>query len=163
MAINKLFLFLFFKTILISGIAQLLPSPIGLRTNLLLHSDKGIISNTKPSFLWQTDSSIKKVTAFRLLVDSSFSLIKDDHANYWDSKKIVYNKTQVFYNGKDLVPGKKYFWKVQVWNEKSISSAFSKTESFQLDEKGLLDTISHYPLTFEWQKAVTKGNKYCPL
>ena len=137
----------------VSGIAQLLPSPVGLRTNLLLHSQKGIISNTKPSFIWQTDSSIKKITAFRLLVDSSLSLIENSHTNYWDSKKIITNKNQVIYSGKDLVPGKKYFWKVQVWNEKGIPSAFSETITFQLDEKGLLDTISHYPLTFEWQKA----------
>ena len=143
-----------FKALSVSGVAQLLPSPVGLRTNLLLHSEKGIISHTKPSFLWQTDSSIKKITAFRLLVSSSLTLLENNNPDYWDSKKVLTNNNQATYNGKDLVPGKKYFWKVQIWNEKRNPSPYAKTVSFQISEKILKDTISHYPLTFEWQKAV---------
>ncbi len=138
----------------VSGIAQLLPSPVGLRTNLLLHSEKGIISNTKPSFIWQTDSSIKKITAFRLLVDSSLSLIENYHANYWDSKKILTNKSQAVYNGMDLMPGKKYFWKVQIWNEKGKPTSFSSIDSFWMDKNGSFDTISHYSLVSEIQKPI---------
>ncbi len=159
---KKYFLCLLFSLQLLSVQSQTVFVPLHMRTDLLLHENKVwkdlstvIIHSKKPSFSWQTDTSVKQVTAYTILVASSPTLLENGKADYWDSKKIISNQTHTTYKGKALEPSKKYYWKVQVWNEKGKPSYFSETVSFQLSDLSTLDTISHYPLTYDLQSPVT--------
>ena len=149
----------FFLLISVGG--QTVSAPFRLRTDLLLHEQKVwkdpatvIIHSRMPSFSWQTDTTVKQITAYTILVASSTSLLENGKADLWDSKKVISTKSSITYKGKSLTPSQRYYWKVQVWNEKGKPSLFSEPVSFQLSDEKELDTISHYPLTFEMQEAV---------
>ena len=137
----------FFLLISVGG--QTVSAPFRLRTDLLLHEQKVwkdlatvIIHSRMPSFSWQTDTTVKQITAYTILVASSTSLLENGKADLWDSKKVISTKSSITYKGKSLTPSQKYYWKVQVWNEKGKPSLFSEPVSFQLSDEKELDTIS---------------------
>jgi alpha-L-rhamnosidase len=79
------------------------------------------ISSISPKLGWKLQSNLHNVTqnAYQVLV--SDDLVKLDHhiGNIWDSKKVTSNQSiQIGYAGKTLQAGKKYFWKVKVWDNK---------------------------------------------
>ncbi len=116
---NKFFLLLILLSVSVKGITQ----------QLVVHhlqceykTNPIAINNTVPVFSWQIQSVKRNVTqtAFRLLVADDISLLKSNIGNIWDSKKIMTdNSTQVLFKGKTLRAAKKYFWKVQIWNNKN--------------------------------------------
>jgi len=152
------------------GISQILPAPDHLRCDLLLHAGKlsknglpvnkslseitadknnyqfPFVCNKQPLFHWQVDTSIKRVTGFRILVSSSLSLLKENKSDNWDSKKIVSDKCAAVYAGQPLRSGKIYYWKVQVWNDNKQTSSYSSVSSFVYQEKDSANDISHHPL-----------------
>lgn len=75
----------------------------------------------QPHLSWQLQSTQKNVqqTAYKILVaDDSFQL-KKGNAAIWNSNKIQNGAAiQISFAGKPLQPAKKYFWKVQVWDNK---------------------------------------------
>jgi len=161
------------------GISQILPPPHHLRCDLLLNTDKVIrsgvqanvslteainksheyqyasICNQEPFFYWQVDTLIKSISAYRILVASSLKALKDNKADMWDSKKIMSNLCKAKYDGKTLKTGKVYFWKLQVWNDKNISSEFSSIHSFVYQPADSFNNIVHYPLVAENQKPLS--------
>lgn len=105
----------------------------------------------QPKFNWQLQSSQKNVlqTAYRILVADDDALLKKNTGNVWDSKKINSSASiQVSYAGKLLKPAKKYFWKVQVWDNKGTVSAWSNVSFWQM---GLLQ--SNDPIAIGWSNA----------
>ncbi len=72
----------------------------------------------QPRFSWNLDSDQRgtRQKAYRILVSSSENF--DDLSVIWDSKKIESDQSiQIFYKGKKLESNKKYFWKVNVWDQ----------------------------------------------
>jgi alpha-L-rhamnosidase len=91
-----------------------------------------------PVLGWQLISRQNNVlqTAYRILVAEEASLLTKNIGNTWDSKKIQSaSSIQIKYAGKPLQSAKKYFWKVQVWDNKG-NVAESKIASWQM---GLLN------------------------
>lgn len=111
------------------------------------------IVSEKPSFNWKVDTSISSITAYRILVASSKQILSENKADYWDSKKVISKYNKAKYNGKTLMQGDIYYWKVQVWNEKNIPMPFSEITSFVQNKKDSTDTFSHHPVTAELQQA----------
>lgn len=149
-------------------LAQSLPGPTGLRTDLLRNTqtvsksgfpvtiqlDKAVehsayqyakVLQTKPSFDWVSSAGIKGVSAYRILLASSPALLQDQKADYWDSKKIKGNLHPINYAGKPLQAGKTYYWKVQEWDAVGKATAFSAITAFYLDTTK--NDFSHSPLT----------------
>ena len=150
--------------------AQSLPAPYRLRTDLLLHTDRvsqnGIpaklslvdavkqpgkyhfpkIYHTNPVFNWETDTVLKQVTAFRILVASSMQLLDQGKADYWDSEKITATGNRAVYRGKLLIPGKVYYWKVKAWNNKAQQTPFSEPMAFFLAKTDTTEVFAHTPL-----------------
>ncbi|MCW3091668.1 MAG: alpha-L-rhamnosidase [Ferruginibacter sp.] len=161
-----------------SAEGQTIATPRRLRCDFLLHADKvsshGMdmnqslvkavnqedsfqfvrIISPRPAFSWEVDSSIKKLTAFRVLVASSPGFLNSNHADFWDSKKKLSAGSKVLYAGKPLLPGKIYYWKVQAWNGTNVPSAFSTIASFYYDLPNPSDPFSHYPLAAAMQAPV---------
>ena len=89
----------------------------------------------QPKLSWQLQSKQQNVlqTAYRILVADDEVLLKQNIGNIWDSKQIKSSTSiQVAYAGKGLQSAKKYFWKVQVWDNKGNVSALSSSASWQM-------------------------------
>ncbi len=85
------------------------------------------IDTKQPVFGWQLQSAQRGVTqtAYRLLVSSSNLLLQKNIGNIWDSKKIFSAVTNfIFCKTGSFKATEKYFWKVQVWdNKKNIAES----------------------------------------
>ncbi len=84
-------------------------------------------------FEWTLVSTQRNVTqkAYQIAVASSRESLLAGKYDVWNSG--VVNSTEsllIPFGGKSLKPGERYFWKVQVWNQKNQSSGWSKGYSF---------------------------------
>jgi alpha-L-rhamnosidase len=95
------------------------------------------ISIAKPNLSWQVKFLTKtgKQTGYQLIVSSTEAGLKKNVGDAWDSKKVVSALSEnIEYNGKVLESGKKYFWKVKIWNEKAKASAWSAASFFEMGD-----------------------------
>jgi hypothetical protein len=90
-------------------------------------------TDSLPVFSWllSSDERGQKQSAFRIIVSSDPHKAEKGKGDFWDSGKIPSSKNAwIKYDGKSLLPGKEYFWKVIVWDKKDRKSAWSSTGSF---------------------------------
>ena len=93
----------------------------------------------QPRFQWTLGGSGRAVmqTAYQVLVASSPANLAGDRGDVWDSGKTVSgDSTQVAYNGKPLISGHTYYWKVRVWENNGNAGAYSRPAKFGM---GLLE------------------------
>lgn len=87
----------------------------------------------KPVFSWKTQANRPnwKQNAWQLLVADSEEAIQSNQGNIWDSGR-VRSEEQLFitYEGKELQSGKRYYWKVRVWDNRNNPSEWSDQQSF---------------------------------
>ena len=69
---------------------------------------------------WQVISNgwTQNQVAYRLLVASSKEQLDRNQGDLWDSGKTIGAERKVSYAGPALSPGRKYWWKVQLWNQR---------------------------------------------
>ncbi len=163
-----------------SLLAQNLPGPTGLRTDLLLNTQQvsksgfpvsvnlsravengqyqyATILQPNPSFDWISAKSIKGISAYRILLASSPELLKDQKADYWDSKKMKGKEHPLVYKGKPLQSGKTYYWQVQEWDGAGKASAFSAISSFYLATNQ--NDFSHSPLAASYELPIAQSRE----
>jgi alpha-L-rhamnosidase len=84
-----------------------------------------------PRFSWQLNSDKRNEmqTAYRVEVSESDGF----HGYVWDSGKIT-SDSSVFisYKGKQLLSGKRYYWRVRVWDDHGAASPWSQTAWWQM-------------------------------
>jgi len=88
----------------------------------------------QPRFGWQLLSDKRNVSqsAYEIWVGESPEALKSDKNLIWNSGKINSDQSvHVTYAGKDLESGKKYYWKVRIWDNSGKASAWSPTEYWQ--------------------------------
>jgi alpha-L-rhamnosidase len=124
---NTLFVFLFLFS------AKLISQTIVVSNLQCEHKTDPLAINTvAPQFGWQLRSPQRNVlqTAYRILVSDKLELLQKNIGNTWDSKKINSNNSiQVVFKGKKIAAATKYFWKLQVWDNKH-TNAWSEPSSF---------------------------------
>ncbi|HSC55032.1 MAG TPA: family 78 glycoside hydrolase catalytic domain [Phnomibacter sp.] len=89
----------------------------------------------QPRLSWQLQSTQYNVlqTAYRILVADDEALLQKNVGNIWDSKQVkTAASIQVAYAGKALQAAKKYYWKVQAWDNKGNVSAWSEPALWQM-------------------------------
>jgi len=89
-----------------------------------------------PRFGWQLTSKGKNVvqTGYRLLVATSEELCRAGRADMWDSGDVASGESQwVEYRGKELQPGRRYYWRVT-----SATNRGKATSAVQTWSTGLL-------------------------
>ena len=93
------------------------------------------IDHAKPMLHWKLISNQRGVmqTAYQILVsDDSLSLLKDQ-GNIWHTGWVNSSQSiQIAYAGKALVAAKKYYWKVQVKDNKGNTSAWSAMANWRM-------------------------------
>lgn len=88
-----------------------------------------------PRLSWIITASGQNVlqTAWRLIVSDDSSAIRMGKGTVWDSGKRMSDQSiQVLYAGPELQAGKKYYWRVSIWDNKGRSSGWSSIASWQM-------------------------------
>ncbi len=95
-------------------------APIIRRLGLCVGKPRYDNTESVPQFSWQAISNgwTQKQVAYRLLVASSKEKLDRNQADLWDSGKTVGAERKVAYAGPALEPGREYWWKVQLWNQR---------------------------------------------
>ncbi|HRG83537.1 MAG TPA: family 78 glycoside hydrolase catalytic domain, partial [Chitinophagaceae bacterium] len=89
---------------------------------------------TRPTFSWQLVSPKRNTvqTAYELIIASTANAIEKGRPD-WKSGKISSDQSLLVpYTGPELLSGKKYYWKVRVWDNNGAVSAWSELASWQM-------------------------------
>jgi alpha-L-rhamnosidase len=130
-----------------------------------------------PRLSWWMESSARgqRQTAYRVLVASSAELLAENRGDFWDSGKVESNRSiAIRYGGKQLFSGKRYRWKVMLWDKdgKPVNwsePAFFLTGKFQPEDWkgrwiGASEDPKHKPVymrkEFEAAKPVKKATVF---
>jgi len=69
---------------------------------------------------------IGKQAGYQIIVSDSEKAVASENGDQWDSKKVVSGESQfIVYEGKTLEHGKRYFWRVRVWDDRGNISKWS--------------------------------------
>lgn len=92
------------------------------------------IGDETPQLSWQIISNLRNITqsAYHILVSDDKELLEKNTGNVWNSERTLSNQSLlVKYQGEKLLPGKKYYWKVKVWDKNNRSTHWSEPASWQ--------------------------------
>ncbi len=96
------------------------------------------IDAVKPRLDWilePTNPSARGLaqSGYRVLVSSSPELLAGDQGDLWDSGKVISNQmNQVVYAGRPLVSNQQVWWKVKVWDQDGLPSAWSSAAQWAM-------------------------------
>jgi hypothetical protein len=133
MKLLKLFAFLLFlfvtTTILASSI------PINLRCEFWTNPQGIDVPNPVLSWVIKTDSNIRAMrqTAYEVMVASSKELLSNNIGDLWNTGKVQSDRMgQIVYDGKTLLSSQQCWWKVRIWDDKGIESAWSEPSQWSM-------------------------------
>ncbi len=109
--------------------------PVGLKTD---HLENPIgIDNPNPRLAWRIEDNREgaRQSAYRVIVGTDSLRVVNGEGEVWDSGKINSDRQLVTYEGKDLTPFTRYYWKVMIWDA-GQNESISGIQSF---ETGLMD------------------------
>ncbi|KJF43538.1 family 78 glycoside hydrolase catalytic domain [Draconibacterium sediminis] len=92
------------------------------------------IDSEQPLFSWivNADGFNREQTAYQILVASQPNLLNEKDADFWNSGKVESAQSaHVKYKGEKLNPTQKYWWKVKIWDENGLASAWSAVYTFE--------------------------------
>ena len=95
-------------------------------------------------WIMEAQQRSQKQTAYRVLVASSAEILGEDKGDLWDSGKCASDRSvHIAYEGRQLKPRTRCFWKVRVWDKDGEPSAWSKPALFStgLPVEGGLDAL----------------------
>jgi alpha-L-rhamnosidase len=127
------FLFLTCSTVL--GAAALAPGDLRCEYQV----NPSAIDETAPRLSWlvTSDQHSQRQTAYQVLVSDSTAALAANHADLWDSGRVISdNTTCIVYKGEPLSSREICYWKVRVWDKDGKSSEWSKPAVWSM---GLLD------------------------
>lgn len=93
------------------------------------------VDQTMPKLHWKLTSKQRSVmqTAYQILVSDDSLALLQHQGNTWKSGWITSSQSiQVAYAGKPLVSAKKYYWKIQVKDNKGNTSQWSEIASWRM-------------------------------
>ena len=97
------------------------------------------IDDLHPRLSWRMESARSGAaqTAYRLMVASRPDLLRSEHPDVWDSGRVTSDvSVDIPYAGAPLLPGKRYFWSVRLWDEHGRPVAAAKPSWWEM---GLLE------------------------
>ena len=170
--------YLSFTTVLITLLVTKAYSQVPARVDGL-HTEHLInpigIDEIHPRLNWMLEDSQQgaKQSAYQLIIGTDSSAVKAGKGDSWSTTKINSAAMLVTYQGKPLNPFTKYFWKVNLWNQKGtqLSSAVSSFETGMMgqrwrgawisDRKGIdARPAPYFRKTFSAKKAIKSARVY---
>ncbi|WP_158864680.1 family 78 glycoside hydrolase catalytic domain [Maribellus comscasis] len=92
------------------------------------------VDSEAPLLGWQLKSSGNNVvqSAYRIIVAENPSDLENGEGSVWDSGKMESAQSiNIPYPGQNIDPGKRYYWKVKVWDDFGKESSWSETSWWQ--------------------------------
>jgi len=103
------------------------------------------IKDPSPEFGWNVPQAAVTQSAYQILVSSSLLNIKNNQGDVWNSGSVRgSNSSNVSFEGSKLTPGKKYYWKVRIWDENNRLSRYSEPQAFQMGTSDNEMTTANY-------------------
>ena len=93
------------------------------------------IDSDIPRLSWKLLSAEnnQKQTAYQILVSKKMETLNKDEGDVWNSGKVKSGQSvQVAYSGKKPESGRRYYWKVRVWDKRNIRSAWSEQAYWEM-------------------------------
>ncbi|WP_240619189.1 alpha-L-rhamnosidase-related protein [Chitinophaga costaii] len=126
------------------------------------------IANEQPLFSWviNGDAPGAYQTAYHILVASTAQKLAAGIGDVWDAGKILSgDQLGIAYKGKALRPNTVYYWKVKIWDNKGMPTAYSKGASFLTDSILKSYQVPFTPLVKSEQepileKQLSNGNSF---
>lgn len=135
----KILIILLLLAVSAISVAQVSGLPVNLRCEFQKNPLGVDISHPALSWTIQTVSDVRAMrqTAYQILVASSPEKLQADQGDMWNSGKVKSDRMgQVSYAGKTLLTGRRYWWKVKVWNHEGHESVWSEPSCWSM---GMLD------------------------
>lgn len=115
--------------------------PFGLSVEHIREPASVSILDNSPEFSWIVPKESVYQSAYQMLVASSQQKINNNIGDVWDSGQVRGDKsTDIEYGGIPLEGGKKYYWKVRVWDEVNRLTSYSEPQAFQVGTGGAMIT-----------------------
>ena len=115
-------------------------SPQGLLCDLLRWPEDAVITDMNPEFSWVVSDPRQGAcqSAYQIQVGSDRDLLSRNQGDFWDSGQVPADRsTAVRYQGRELVPGNSYWWKVRTWDASGVASPWSSPQRFTISELAL--------------------------
>ncbi|KAB7732982.1 Bacterial alpha-L-rhamnosidase [Rudanella paleaurantiibacter] len=153
------------------GMAQPQPVPTGLRTDLLLHTDRvwhegfltnlsletadsvqfpgqrALIRSTHPSFSWEVPPGLGRQTTYRIIVSSSRKNSLAQLPDVWDSGTVKSGQSVgVLLGNAGLDTSRVYYWRVKVGSAQLAETPFSEPRAFRTASRLNRYETPYYPL-----------------
>jgi len=93
------------------------------------------VETQAPLLGWQLKSSGSNLvqSAYHIIVAETPKDLDENNGSVWDSGQIDSDQSiNVQYKGKKLEPGKRYFWKVRIWDGNGKESSWSEPAEWQM-------------------------------
>jgi len=97
------------------------------------------IDEKQPRFGWSMTSAQQNQfqSAYEILVSDNSSKLEKLQGTVWSSGKVINNQQlQIPYQGKELLPQTRYFWRVRVYDQDNKVSGWSKINWFETGMQG---------------------------
>ena len=148
--------------IAIQTVAQQPIAPKRLRTDWLMqlpakgtaNSRVNEIKSHRPLFSWELDPSVLGISAYQIQLYTTIPGSKKSKNLVWDSQKTDTKKLFTNYGGSELQEDQLYYWTVKIWDRKGMASSYAEPYPFLYKASLIKDTVSHYPLTREYQQPI---------
>lgn len=91
------------------------------------------LDDLSPSFSWVVDATgnDKHQSAYQIQLATTAQQLKQAQPDLWDSQKVESSvSTYVPYRGDSLAPTQIYYWRVKIWDEAGLPSAWSDVQTF---------------------------------
>lgn len=116
------------------------------------------IESSHPHLSWVLSSTQKgdKQTAYEIRVASSPELLKSESSDYWNSGKVLSDKSQyISYSGKALSSDTRYYWMVRVWDINGNPSSWSSINMWNT-------TLNDKDWNAKWIGAIHQKDAHLP-
>lgn len=100
-----------------------------------------------PQFSWRLESDQRGLLqrAYRIIVSSSLEQLHADNGDVWDSGEVRSSASVgIFFAGRRLASRRRYYWKVQVWQDIHTVSPWSEPAMFEMGLMEKDDWRSHW-------------------
>jgi len=90
------------------------------------------VTNPNPVLSWTFSDSDAGDTqsAYQILVSTNQNNINSNIGDAWDTGTVYSSQSQRTYNGKSLILGATYYWKVRTWDSNNLVGPYSDMSSF---------------------------------
>jgi alpha-L-rhamnosidase len=143
-----------FLTVLALGASGKPSAPAGLLVNGV--SNPLAIDRDATRFTWMSADAVRgeRQIAYQLLVASSSKNLAAGKGDYWDSGKVVSDRSaSVEYDGKPLPSATRFWWKVRIWDQEGKPGNYSPPAYF---DTGL--NQSEWTASYIWDGTANSNN-----